>query len=158
MDRKEPPTTPIPTLDSDRRSSLWSGGMTDLSEVRALAQQLTLTEATVGTPEVVESLANLKRATLAASTNDSQVDEWLSKEHMAGGVYATAATMNKRAEQNGSGDRFDLLSRSTLIARYNAWAQQFTQRIDAYQAGRGDVPGYLARLVAFHADPVHNEP
>ena len=148
----------MPTLDSERIDSLWSGYMTDLTEVRAHAQHLTLSEATVDTPQVVESLAGLKRAMLAASTGDSQVDEWLSKEHMAGGVYSTAATMNKRAEQSGTGNRFDLLSRSTLIARYNAWAKQLIQRIDAYQAGRSDVPGYLARLTAFHADPVRNEP
>lgn len=132
--------------------------MTDLSNVKSIAQNLKLSESAVDTPGVVSGLAALKREMIVASTGDVQIDEWLTKEHMAGGVLATAATMNKRAELKGSGNRFDAVSRSEIIARYNAWAQQLVGRIDTIHAGTGNVAAFITKLTAFHSDPVRNRP
>jgi hypothetical protein len=98
--------------------------MTDLSEVRALAVDLSLTEAEVDTAEKVAAMADLKRATLAVASTDATLAQWLSEEHYAGGVLMTAATMNKRAEISGKGNAFNAVSRCELIARYNPWAAQ----------------------------------
>jgi hypothetical protein len=95
---------------------------------------------------------------LDASDGDEAVDSWLNHEHMAGGVLTTAATMNKRGEQSGKGGAFNRQSRATLIGRYNAWAEQFVARLEAFEAGRAKVPAYRAQLAAFHADPLRNEP
>jgi hypothetical protein len=132
--------------------------MTDLSNVLPLARNLSLSEGTVDTPEVIASLADLKTAMVSASSGDETVDRWLSQEHMAGGVLSTAATMNRRAELSGKGDPFNRQSRATLIDRYNAWASQLVERIEAVDAGHANVSAYLRQLAAFHADPLQNNP
>lgn len=132
--------------------------MTDLSQVRALAANLSLTEAEVDTAAKVEAMAALKRASEAVDSADPQVATWLSEEHYAGGVYLTAATMNKRAELAGKGNKFDAVSRAELIARYNRWAAQLVDRIDIVEAGSATPAHFLPQLARFRADPVHVEP
>lgn len=132
--------------------------MTDISSVLAHARGLSLSEETVDTQGVTDALAALKRASLTASSGNGDVDKWLSQEHMAGGVFATAATMNKRAELSGKGDPFNRQSRSVLISRYNAWAAQFVGRLQAFERGNADVQGYIRQLDKFHSDPVIQNP
>lgn len=132
--------------------------MTDLSEVRALASDLSLTEAEVDTAEKVAAMAELKRASEAVDSSDESLAKWLSDEHYAGGVYLTAATMNKRAEIAGKGNKFDAVSRGELIARYNRWAAQLVDRIDIVDAGSATPSQFLPQLARFRADPVHTEP
>jgi hypothetical protein len=130
----------------------------DFSSVRLAASELRLSEATVDTSAITNGLAELKRATLELDSHDRSVAQWLSDEHFAGGVLATAATMNKRAELSGKGNPFNRVSRSTLIDRYNSWATQLINRIDAVQDGSA-TPGHFAcRLAQFKADPINNTP
>jgi hypothetical protein len=77
---------------------------------------------------------------------------------MPGGVYLTAATMNKRAEMSGKGNAFNEVSRRELIDRYNRWASQLVERIDRVEEGTADPAHYLNQLARFRADPVHTEP
>lgn len=128
--------------------------MTDLSEVRALAANLSLTKAEVDTAEKVAAMAELKRATLAVASTDANLAQWLSEEHSAGGVLMTAATMNKRAEISGKGNAFNAVSRGELIARYNRWAAQLAERIEAVDSGAAPAQ-FLPQLARFRADPVH---
>ncbi|MCR2761922.1 hypothetical protein NQ152_00190 [Microbacterium sp. zg.B48] len=132
--------------------------MTDLSNVLTVARGLSLSEPTVGTPGAPKSLARLRTAMSASFDGDEAIRNWLSQEHMAGVVLSTAATMNKFAEVSGKGDPFNADSRSTLISRYNAWAAQLVDRIEAVEAGRGDLPAYTRQLAEFHADRLRNEP
>jgi hypothetical protein len=132
--------------------------MTDLYSVRSIASSLSLSEETVDTGGVTDDLAALKRATLEVEPNDPDIAAWLSDEHYAGGVMATAATMNKRAELAGRGDPFNRLSRSSIIDRYNRWAGQFVDRLDAVQSGSATPAQYLPQLARFKADPVNNTP
>ncbi|MBD7958640.1 hypothetical protein H9651_13420 [Microbacterium sp. Sa4CUA7] len=132
--------------------------MTDLSEVRALAAELSLSESEVDTAEKVAAMAELKRASLAVDSNDANLTNWLSDEHYAGGVYLTAATMNKRAEIAGKGNMFSALSRSELIARYNRWASQLVERVDRVEGGAAAPEEFLRELARFRDDPIHNEP
>jgi len=92
----------------------------DYSSVCSLASNLSLSEATVHTAAIIDDLAALKRATLEVESSDPAVAQWLSDEHNAGAVEATAATMNKRAELSGKGNPFNRQSRGTIIDRYNA--------------------------------------
>lgn len=128
--------------------------MTDFSEVRALAADLSLTEAEVDTAGKVAAMAELKRSTLAVASTDANLAQWLSEEHYAGGVLMTAATMNKRAEISGKGNAFNAVSRGELIARYNRWAAQLVERIDAVDGGAAPAQ-FLPQLARFRADPVH---
>ncbi|MFB8191348.1 hypothetical protein ACFC14_18675 [Microbacterium sp. NPDC055988] len=132
--------------------------MTDLSEVRIVAAGLSLSESEVGTAAKVEAMAELKRASLAAHSDDASLAKWLSDEHYAGGVYLTAATMNKRAEISGKGDAFDAISRRELIARYNRWASQLVERLDRVEEGSAAPAQYLDQHARFRADPIHAEP
>lgn len=132
--------------------------MTDLSSVRALAAQLSLSESTVDTPAVTEALAALKVATLEVDSGDPALAEWLSAEHFSGGVLATAATMNKRGEAAGKGDPFARQPRAVLVERYNQWAARFIDRIDAVDGGRATPEQYLPQLNRFRDDPINNEP
>lgn len=132
--------------------------MTDYSSVRSLASSLFLSEATVDTAAITDDLAALKRATLQVESTDSSVVQWLSDEHYAGGVYAVAALMNKRAEISGKGNPFNRQSRGEIIDRYNRWAGQLVERIDAVQSGSATPAQYLPRLAKFKADPINNTP
>lgn len=132
--------------------------MTDLSGVRALAIELSLTEAEVDTAAKVEAMAELKRASVNVHPITADLAKWLSDEHYAGGVYLTAATMNKRAEISGKGNAFNAISRGELIARYNRWASQLVERIDRVGDGTAQPAQYLDQLARFRADPVHTEP
>lgn len=84
--------------------------------------------------------------------------QWLSDEHFVGGVINTAATMNKRSEIRGKGQQFNVLSREEIVRRYNTWAAQLVERIDAVQSGRATPAQYLDSLARFRADPIHNTP
>lgn len=132
--------------------------MTDFSSVRSLASDLSLSEASVDTPAITDDLAALKRATLEVNSTDPDVAQWLSDEHHAGGVIATAAAMNKRAELSGKGNPFNRVSRGDLIDRYNRWAGQFVDRLDAVQSESATAAQYLPQLAKFKADPVNNTP
>lgn len=132
--------------------------MTDISQVLLLVRELSLTEASVDTEAVTDSLAALKQATLAASTGDADTDAWLSQEHTAGGMLATAAALNKRAEIAGKRGSFNPQTRATLVSLYNSWARQFESRLEAFQDGRANVPTYLRSLALFHADPLSHHP
>ena len=132
--------------------------MTDYSVVRSLASDLSLTEATVGTLAVTESLAAFKRATLELDSSDPFVGRWLSDEHFAGGVFATAATVNKRAELSSTGNAFDRVPRSEMVERFNRWAAQLVDRIDAVQNGTASPAQFLPQLAQFKSDPINNNP
>lgn len=132
--------------------------MTDLTLVRSLASDLSLSEATVDTAAITDALAALKQAMLGVTATDPNVATWLSEEHFAGGVIAVAATMNKRAEGTGRGAQFNLQPRSQIIDRFNAWAAQFVERIDAVMSGRATAGQFLPTLAAFRADPINNAP
>lgn len=132
--------------------------MTDLSGVRALAIELSLTEAEVDTAAKVEAMTQLKRASVHVHPTTADLATWLSDEHYAGDVYLTAATMNKRAEISGNGNAFNAISRGELIARYNRWASQLVERIDRVEDGTAQPAQYLDQLARFRADPVHTEP
>lgn len=132
--------------------------MTDLSAVRMLAAGLSLSEPEVGTAANVEALAELKRASLAVNSDDASLANWLSDEHYAGGVYLTAATMNKLAETSGKGNTFDAAPRGELITRYNRWASRLVERIDHIEEGSAAPAQYLDQHARFRADPVHTEP
>ncbi len=132
--------------------------MTEHSEVRALAAGLSLTESEVDTAAKVEAMAELKRASLTVHSTDANLAKWLSDEHYAGGVYLTAATMNKRAEISGKGNTFNAVSRGELIARYNRWASQLVERIDRVEDGTAEPAQFLGQLARFREDPIHSEP
>lgn len=132
--------------------------MTIYPLVRSLANQLSLSEVSVDTSAIIDELAALKRATLEVASSDPVLAQWLSDEHNAGGVLATAATMNKRAELSGKGARFNRVSRSEIIDRYNRWAGQLVDRIDAVNSGNATPAQYLPQLAKFKADPVTNTP
>lgn len=132
--------------------------MTDYSSVRSLASGLSLSEATVDTATITDDLAALKRATVEVDSTDAATVQWLNDEHYAGGVYAVAATMNKRAEISGKGNPFNRQSRGEIIDRYNHWAAQFVERIDAVESGRTTPAQYLPQLAKFKADPINSTP
>lgn len=129
-----------------------------MNDVLSVVRGLTLSEATVDTPQALDSLRHLKDVTQAVDDDGAGLAEWLSDEHYAAGVLLTAATMNKRAAVSGIGNPFNRQSRATIISRFNAWAAQFADRIRAYQLGKADVPLYLARLSRFKEDPINNQP
>ena len=133
-------------------------GLTDLSEVRALAANLHLSDSEVGAAAKVDAMAEFKRASLNIASTDAELAKWLSDEHYAGGVYLTAATMNKRAELAGKGNPFDAVSRGELIARYNRWASQLVNRIDSVGNGTARPAQFLVQLARFRDDPIHAEP
>lgn len=132
--------------------------MAEYSSVRAMASNLSLSEATVDTAADTNALAALKRATLDVQSSDPAVAQWLNDEHYAGGVISTAAKMNKRTELSGKGNPFNAVSRGNLVSRYNAWAAQFVQCLDAVASGGATAAQYLLQLTNFKADPVNNTP
>jgi hypothetical protein len=132
--------------------------MTEFSSVRSLASDLSLSEATVDTAAITEDLAAFKRATLEVESTDPTVAEWLSDEHYAGGVMVTAATMNKRSELSGEANPFNRVSRGDIVDRYNRWAGQLVERLDAVENGSATAAQYLPQLAKFKADPVNNTP
>jgi len=132
--------------------------MTDFSSVRSLASALSLSEATVDTAATTDDLAALKQATLEVESSDPALAQWLSDEHYAGGVYAVGATMNKRAEISGKGNKFNALSRGQLVDRYNRWAAEFVSRLDAVESGSATAAQYLPQLAKFKADPINTTP
>ncbi|MFK0401045.1 hypothetical protein ACIQTT_01815 [Microbacterium sp. NPDC090225] len=131
--------------------------MSNLSEVRGIAAHLTLTEVAVGTDAPIADLRALKSA-IEREVTDPSARKWLDAEHYAGSVLLTAASLNKRAAADRSRNAFDRQPLSTLVSRFNGWADQLRSRIDEVVAGTGRVQDYSAQLAAFRADPVNVQP
>jgi hypothetical protein len=129
--------------------------------LEAVLRSLSLREHDFASGDAIrDQIALLKSAMDGLDTTDEPwLATWLSEEHYKAATLYAAGKTNWNHEQLGRGSRAATEMRARIVQRFNAWAEQFTGRLQEYQAGSltaSSVTAWLDELARFRRDPVRN--
>jgi len=129
--------------------------------LEAVLRSLSLTERDFASGDAVrDQIALLKSAMDGLdTTNEPWLATWLSEEHYKAAILYAAGKTNWNHEQLGHGSTAVTEMRGRIVQRFNAWSEQFTERLHEYQDGShtaATVTAWLEELAGFRRDPVRN--